>query len=130
MLEIESDLYMLKVDRFFFSSANMTKIYDCSLSAIITQGKFRDSFDPRSQTLSGEESTWMVDRLEIPRVVNCVFFITRVTCFGCFTTEVLFCQASVKIKLSTLSVHCYITFMLSSTEKCLGCFSQCLLRTF
>ena len=32
--------------------------------------KHRDSFDPRSQTLSGEDSTWMVDRLEIPRIVD------------------------------------------------------------
>ena len=28
-----------------------------SLSTIMAQGKFRDSFDPRSQTRSGEEST-------------------------------------------------------------------------
>ena len=30
--------------------------------------------DPQSQTLSGEDSTWMVDRLEIPRVVDCFIF--------------------------------------------------------
>jgi len=38
-------------------------------------GKDRDSFDPLSQNLSGEDSTWMVDRLEIPRIIDC-FFIT------------------------------------------------------
>ena len=38
--------------------------------------KNRDSFDPRSQTLSGEDSTWMVDRLEIPRVVDCFIFFS------------------------------------------------------
>ena len=108
----------------------MAKIYERSLSTIIAQGKFRDSFDPRSQTLSGEESTWKGDRLEIPWVVNCFFLITRLTCFGCFTLDVLFHQASVKIKLSTLSVQCYITFLVSSTEECLACFLQCLLRTF
>ena len=81
----------------------MAKIYERSLSTIIAQEKFRDSFDPRSQTLSGEESTWKGERLEIPRVVDCFFFlfITRLTCFGCFTSDVLFYQASVKIKLST-----------------------------
>ena len=109
----------------------MAKIYERSLSTIIAQGKFRDLFDPASQTLSGEESTWKGDRLEIPYVVDCFFFfITPLTRFGCFTLDVLFHQVSVKIKLSTLSVHCYITFLVSSTEECLACFPQCLLRTF
>ena len=86
------------VDRFLFGNANMAKIYERSLSTIIAQGKFRDSFDPRSQTRSGEESTWKGDCLEITRVVHCFFFffITRFTCFGCFTSDVLFHQASVK----------------------------------
>ena len=91
---------MLKVGRFLFGNANMAKIYDRSLSTIIAQGKFRDSFDPRSQIRSGEERTWKGDRLEITRVVECFFFffiITRFTCFGCFTSDVLFNQASVKI---------------------------------
>ena len=52
----------------------MAKIYECSLSTIIAQGKFRDSFDPRSQTRSSEESTWKGDRLEITRIVDCFFF--------------------------------------------------------
>ena len=52
----------------------MAKIYERSLSTIIAQGKFRDSFDPRSPTLSGEESTCKGERLEIPRVVDCLFF--------------------------------------------------------
>ena len=109
----------------------MAKIYERFLSTIIAQGKFRVSFDPRSQARSGEESTWKGDRLEITRVVDCFFFIiTRLTCFGCFTSDVLFHQASVKIKLSTLSVQCYITFLMSSTEEFLACFLQCLLRTF
>ena len=108
----------------------MAKIYERSVSKIIAQGKFRDSFDPRSQTRSGEESTWKGDRLEITRVVDFIFFITRFTCFGCFTSDVLFNQASVKIKFLTLSVYCYITFLVSSTEDCLACFPQCLLLTF
>ena len=65
---------MLKVDRFLFGNANKARIYERSLSTIMAQGKFRDSFDPRSQTLSGEESTWKSDRLEIPFVVDCFFF--------------------------------------------------------
>ena len=108
----------------------MAKIYERSLTTIMAQGKFRDSFDPRSQTLSGEESTWKGESLEISFVVDCFFFITRFTCFGCFTSDVLFNQASVKIKFLTLSVYCYITFLVSSTEECLACFPQCFLRTF
>ena len=108
----------------------MAKIYERSLSMIIAQGKFRDSFDPGGQTRSGEERTWKGDHLEIPCVVNCFFLITRLTCFPCFTLDVLFHQASVKIKLSTLSVHGCTTFLVSSTEECLACFLQCLIRTF
>ena len=52
----------------------MAKIYERSLSTIIAQEKFRVLFDPRSQTRSGEESTWKGDRLEITRVVDCFFF--------------------------------------------------------
>ena len=52
----------------------MAKIYERSLSTIIAQEKFMVSFDPRSQTRSGEESTWKGDRLEITRVVHCFFF--------------------------------------------------------
>ena len=66
---------MFKVDRFLFGNPNMGKIYERSLSMIMAQGKFRDSFDSRSQTLSGEESTWKGDRLEIPFVVGCFFFL-------------------------------------------------------
>ena len=91
----------------------MAKIYESFLNTIIPRGKNWVSFDPRSQTLSGEDSTWMVDRLEISRVVD-FFLITPLNCFGCFKTLALFCQGSVKIKLSLLSVHFYTTFMLSS----------------
>ena len=52
----------------------MAKIYESFLSTIIPQGKNWVSFDPRSQTLSGKDRTWMVDRLEIPRVVVFFFF--------------------------------------------------------
>ena len=97
----------------------MAKIYERSLSTIIAHEKFRVSFDPRSQTRSGEESTWKGDHLEIPCVVNCFFLITRLTCFGCFTLHVLFHQASVKIKLSTLSVQCYILGELYRRIPCL-----------
>ena len=56
----------------------MAKIYERSLSTIIAHEKFRVSFDPRSQTRSGEESTWKGDRLEITCVVDCFFFLLHV----------------------------------------------------
>ena len=57
----------------------MAMIYQRSLYRIIAQGMFRDSFDLRSQTLSGEESTWKGDRLELTRVVDCFFFLLHVS---------------------------------------------------
>ena len=57
----------------------MAKIYERSLTTIMAQGKFRDSFDPRSQTLSGEESTWKGESLEISFVVDCFFFLLHVS---------------------------------------------------
>ena len=73
--KIERDLYLSKVNRFSLANANLEKTYESFLSTIIPQGKNWVSFDPRSQTLSGEDSTWMVDRLEIPRVVDFFFFL-------------------------------------------------------
>ena len=63
--------------------------------------KNRNSFDPRSQTLSGEDSTWMVDRLEIPRIVDSFllafsFFFPWLNEFSCFQRWVVFCQAAWK----------------------------------
>ena len=52
----------------------MAKIYERFLSTIIAHEKFRVSFDPRSQTRSGEESNWKGDGLEIACVVDCFFF--------------------------------------------------------
>ena len=69
---------MLKAGRFRFGNANMAEIYERSLSAIIAQGKFRDSLDPRSQTRSGEEGTWKGDHLEIPSVVDFFFLLLHV----------------------------------------------------
>ena len=54
----------------------MAKIYESFLSTLIPQGKNWVPFDPQSQTLSGEGSTWMVDRLVIPRVVAFFFLFT------------------------------------------------------
>ena len=53
----------------------MAKINERLLSRMIYyRVKDRVSFDQQSQTLSGEDSTWMVDHLEIiPRVVDLLF---------------------------------------------------------
>ena len=74
MLKIERNSQLMKVDRFVFGNANMAKIYERSFSTIIAQGKFRDSFDPRSQTLSGEESTWKSDPPENSSRCRLFFF--------------------------------------------------------
>ena len=72
----------------------MAKIHQRSLSTIIPQEKDRDSFDPRGQTLSGEDSTWMVDRLELPRVVDCFIF------FSFYTIELLWLFEKLSFVLS------------------------------
>ena len=82
---------MLKVGRFRFGNANMVKIYERSLITIIAQGKFRDSFDPRSQTRSGEESTWKGDCLEITRVVDCFFFFLLHVSLALNVSHQMFC---------------------------------------
>ena len=82
----------------------MAKIYERLLSTTNYGKKRWHSFYPQRVTLLGEDSICMVNLLKTPRVI--VFFITEMTCFSCFRREVLFCQASMKIKISPLSVHC------------------------
>lgn len=57
------------------------------------------------------------------------FFHNMITLFGCFRRWPVFCQACVQMKLSPLSVHCYITLILSSKWECFACFALCLFRT-
>ena len=104
LLKINSNLYILKDERFSSGNVNMAKVYERLLSTNILREKRRASFDLQRVILLGEDIICMVNLLEIPRVI--VFFITSLTCFGCFRREVLFCQASMKIKMSPPSVHC------------------------
>ena len=49
----------------------MANIYERLLSTIITTRKKTGTRSiPEVKPLSGEDSTWMVDRLEIPRIVD------------------------------------------------------------
>ena len=51
----------------------MAKIYEHLLSKNILRAKRRDSFDPQRVNLLGEDSIFMVNLLEVPRVI--VFFL-------------------------------------------------------
>ena len=84
----------------------MAKIYERLLSTNILREKRRDSFDPQRENLLGEDSICMANLLEIPRVI--VFFSYYMTALlrFFFRGEVLFCQGSMKIKMSLLSAHC------------------------
>ena len=85
----------------------MANIYERLLSTIKLWENRRELFDPQGESLLGEDCICMVNLLEIPQVIYFFFFlITRLTSFGCFRREVLFCQASMKMKISPLSVHC------------------------
>ena len=92
----------------------MAKIYESFLSTIIPQGKNWVSFDPRSQTLSGEDITWMVDRLEIPRVVDFFFFDYTIELFCLFqnTSFVLSRKREYQIvvTIGTLLHHIHVEF--------------------
>ena len=63
----------------------MAKVYERLLSTNILREKRRDSFDPQRVILLGEDIICMVNLLEIARVI--VFFITSLTCFGCFVKQ-------------------------------------------
>ena len=108
---------MLKVDSFSFGNAYIANIHQRFLSTIIPPQKDRDSFDPRSQTHSGEDSTWMVDRLEIPCVVDCFIFF-----FLFYTTELLWLfqnlsfvssserENQIVVTIGTLLYHIHVEF--------------------
>ena len=81
-------------------------MYKRLLSLITAKRKNRHSFGSQRVNLLGKDSICMVNLLETPRVIVFFFFITLLTCFGCFKREVFFCQASMIIKMSPLSVHC------------------------
>ena len=53
----------------------MAKIYERLQFRSIPQEKRRDSFDPKSKNLLGEDSTWMVNQQQIPRMINCFCFL-------------------------------------------------------
>ena len=75
-------------DRFSSGNVNMAKIYEHHLSTNILREKRRHSFNPQHVNLFGEDSICMVNLLETPRVRVFFFFITWLTCFGCFRGEV------------------------------------------
>ena len=84
----------------------MAKIYERLLSTKILRQKRWESFDPQRENVLREDSICIVNLLEIPRVIVFLFLFTCLPCFRFFRREVLFCQASMKIKMSPLSVHC------------------------
>ena len=65
----------------------MAKIYERLLSTNILRERRRDFFDPQRVTLLGEDIICIVNLLKIPQVIV-FFFMTSLTCFGCFRREV------------------------------------------
>ena len=83
----------------------MAKTYERLLSTNILREKRRHSFDPQRVTLLGQDSICMVNLLETPRVIV-FFFYYMIDLLRLFQKRVSFCQASMKIQMSSLSVHC------------------------
>ena len=73
MLKIDRDLYFLKDDRFSLGNVNIAKIYERPLSKNTLRDKRRDSFDPQSVNLLGEDSICMVNLRVI--LQKMVFFL-------------------------------------------------------
>ena len=82
----------------------MAKSSERLMSTNKLREKRQDSRDLQRVNLLAEDSNCMVNLLETPRVI--VFFFILLICFACFKREVLFCQLSMKIKMSPLSLHC------------------------
>ena len=75
MLKIDRELKFLKLTVFFFENVNMAKIYERLPSTNIPQEKRRDSFDARNLNLLGDDSIWMVNPMEISRMIDCFVFV-------------------------------------------------------
>ena len=82
----------------------MAKIYERLLSKNIPREKRQDSFDPQRVHLLGEDSICMVNLLIIQQKIAVVFYY-MIELLRLFQKRRLFCQASMKIKMSPLSVH-------------------------
>ena len=104
MLKIDGDLQFLKDDRFSSRNVNMAKIYQRLLSKNIPREKRQDSFDPQRVNLLGEDSICMVNLLVIPQKIF-FFFYYMIDLLRLFQLRIFVCQASMKIKMSPLSVQ-------------------------
>ena len=104
MLKIDDDLLFLKDDSFSSGNVSMAKIYERLLSKNIPREKRQDSFDPQRVNLLGEDSMCMVNLLVIPQTIV-FFFYYMIDLLQMFHKRSFFCQASIKIKMSALSVH-------------------------
>ena len=72
MLKIERDLTLtiFPLEATIWQRFTNILVYDHT-----TRKKNPESLDLRGQTLSGKDSTWMVDLLKIPRVVDYPFYL-------------------------------------------------------
>ena len=69
----------------------MAKIYERLLSTNILREKRRDSFDPQRENFLGEDSIFMANLMEIPRVLVFVFLLHD--CLAAVFSEETFCFA-------------------------------------
>ena len=92
----------------------MAKIYSHSLSTIIPQGKDWFSFDPPNQTRSADDSTWIVNRLEIPRVVHFFLFNSTIEVFWLFQNMSFVLSSErenqIVVTIGTLLHHIHVEF--------------------
>ena len=105
----------------------MAKIYERLLSANILREKRPDLFDPQRENLLGEDSICMVNLLGTPRMI--VFFYYIIDLVWLFQKRsFVLSRKHENQNVATISTL-LDQFMLSSKEKRLARFSQCLPRT-
>ena len=106
----------------------MAKSYERLLSTNILREKRRDSFDPQRVNLLGEDSIYMVNLLEIPRVIVFLFYY-KIDLFRLFLqrSSVLSSEHENQ-NVATIGTLLH-QFMLGCKYERLARFSQCLSRT-
>ena len=115
---------IIKIDRLIDigNESKSTKITRLETEDTITTDPIEIiNIDPLSQNLSGEDSTWMVDCLKIPRIVHCLFFYFMVDLLWLFQKMscVLSCEREnqIVVTISTFLHHIHVE--LEVTTPCL-----------
>ena len=106
----------------------MAKSYERLLSTNILREKRRDSFDPQRVNVLGEDSIYMVNLLEIPRVIVFLFYY-KIDLLRLFLQRSFVLSSEHENQNVATIGTLLLQFMLGCKYERLARFSQCLSRT-